>query len=122
MSIRILVDINLSPEWIPKFKREGLDAIHWSSVGDPKTDDASIMRWAQSSGYIVFTHDLDFGTTLALTHAGGPSVIQIRGTQVLPEQIGDALVNAIRRFEDELRAGALVVIEPSKTRVRVLPL
>ena len=31
------------------------------------------MDWALTNGYAVFTHDLDFGTLLALTHATGPS-------------------------------------------------
>jgi len=44
------------------------------------------MAWARANGHVVFTHDLDFGTTLALTHAAGPSVIQVRGQNVLPGQ------------------------------------
>jgi hypothetical protein len=32
------------------------------------------MAWARANGHVVFTHDLDFGTTLALTHAADPSV------------------------------------------------
>ena len=33
------------------------------------------MDWALRHDYIVFTHDLDFGTMLALSHATGPSVL-----------------------------------------------
>ena len=36
------------------------------------------MAWARENGYVVFTHDLDFGTLLALTRDAGPSVIQVR--------------------------------------------
>ena len=36
------------------------------------------MDWALRHDYIVFTHDLDFGTMLALSHATGPSVLQVR--------------------------------------------
>src|SRR5437870_8712162 len=52
--------------------------VHRSAVGDPSAGDATIMAWALTQGHVVFTHDLDFGTALALTHAGGPSVIQVR--------------------------------------------
>lgn len=34
-------------------------------------------------GYTVFTHNLDFGTVLALTHATGPSVFHIRAQDIL---------------------------------------
>jgi predicted nuclease of predicted toxin-antitoxin system len=35
------------------------------------------MEWARANRYIVFTHDLDFGSLLAATGAETPSVIQI---------------------------------------------
>ena len=36
------------------------------------------MQWAITNGYAVFTHDLDFGTMLALSGADGPSVLPVR--------------------------------------------
>jgi predicted nuclease of predicted toxin-antitoxin system len=72
---RLLIDMNLTPDWVEFFGRHGIDALHWSTVGDPHADDAELMAWALQRLCVVFTHDLDFGTTLALTHATGPSVI-----------------------------------------------
>lgn len=40
--------------------------------------DEEIMRWARENGYVVFTHDLNFGVILAATRAQSPSVIQVR--------------------------------------------
>ncbi|MCE5266934.1 MAG: DUF5615 family PIN-like protein [Planctomycetaceae bacterium] len=122
MSLRIVVDMNLSWEWIPLLEQAGWTAVHWSSIGDPRADDATIMGWAVARDHVVFTHDLDFGTTLALTHAGRPSVIQVRSQRVLPEQMGSAVLAALKQFEQDLATGALVVVEPAKSRVRVLPL
>lgn len=122
MSLRIVVEMNLSVEWIPLLEQAGWPAVHWSAVGDPRADDETIMAWALTNGHVVFTHDLDFGTTLALTHAGGPSVIQVRGQRVLPEHAGTLVLAALRRYEPELSVGALVVVEQAKSRVRVLPL
>ncbi len=45
------------------------------------------MGWERSNGYVVFTHDLDFGMMLALTQVAGPSVLQVRGQKVLPDQL-----------------------------------
>ena len=122
MSVRIVVDMNLSVEWIPLLEQAGWPAVHWSVIGDPRADDATIMEWALNNGHVVFTHDLDFGTALALTHAGGPSVIQVRGQRVLPEHMGSVVLAAIQQYEGELSTGALVVVERGKSRVRVLPL
>jgi predicted nuclease of predicted toxin-antitoxin system len=71
---------------------------------------------------VLFTHDLDFGTALALTHAGGPSVLQVRGRDVLPEDMGAAVVAALRQHDAAFAAGALVVVDAKKLRVRLLPL
>lgn len=122
MSLKIVVDMNLSTEWVPLLIADGWHAAHWSTLGDPRADDAVIMAWALANGFVVFTHDLDFGTALALTNATGPSVLQLRGQQVLPEHVGTFLLAAIRKYETELAQGALVVVEASRSRVRVLPL
>jgi predicted nuclease of predicted toxin-antitoxin system len=122
MSLRIVVDMNLSVEWIPLLEQAGWSATHRSTIGDPRAEDITIMAWALTQKHVVFTHDLDFGTTLALTHAGGPSVIQIRAQRILPEHMGSTVLAAIKQYEAELTAGALVVVEPTKSRVRVLPL
>ena len=122
MSIKVVVDMNLSPEWIPLLTQSDWQSVHWSTVGDPRATDATIMAWALANGYIVFTHDLDFGTALALTHAAGPSVIQVRGANVLPEHMGPIVLAALGHHENALAAGAIVVVEEGRNRVRVLPL
>jgi predicted nuclease of predicted toxin-antitoxin system len=80
------------------------------------------MDWAAAHGYIVFTHDLDFGTMLALTHAAGPSVLQVRAQDVLPGHLEGVLMAVLRQHETDLASGALVVVDESKCRVRVLPI
>jgi predicted nuclease of predicted toxin-antitoxin system len=64
--MKILIDMNLSPEWIPVLETEGWSAKHWSHIGNPKAEDKEIFAWAAANDYIVFTHDLDFGAILAL--------------------------------------------------------
>jgi predicted nuclease of predicted toxin-antitoxin system len=122
MSIRLLIDMNLSPDWVAELARHGYIALHWSNVGNPRAADSDIMAWARGNDHIVFTHDLDFGTLLALTHAHGPSVLQVRGQDILPENMGRLVVAALRQYEAALISGALVVVEERKSRVRVLPI
>jgi len=120
--IRILIDVSLSPAWTGTFSAAGLESVHWSSVGDPRATARTIMGWAVDNGYIVFTHDLDFGALIAVTRARGPSVIQVRAQDVLPESLGAVVVSAISRFRAELEKGALISLDPARARVRMLPI
>ena len=120
--MKLLVDMNLSPSWVPVLERHGWSAVHWSDVGDPRAADRLIMEWAAAHGYVLFTHDLDFGTMLALSHAGGPSVLQIRIQDVLSTRLERAVVVAIAQHEADLSSGALVVVEETRSRVRLLPI
>lgn len=73
-------------------------------------------------GFVVFTHDLDFGALLAHAASHKPSVIQARVEDVAPEVLGPTLLSALTRFRQELLAGAIVTILPDKTKARVLPI
>jgi predicted nuclease of predicted toxin-antitoxin system len=120
--MKLLVDMNLSPEWVAVLKQAGWEAVHWSKAGNLRAADSEIMAWAKQNGHIVFTHDLDFGSLLALTQAEGPSVIQVRTQDVTPAAIGKLVVNALRQFQPELEKGALIVLDEARARARVLPL
>jgi predicted nuclease of predicted toxin-antitoxin system len=120
--MKILVDMNLSPDWVAVLTNHGLAAVHWSTVGDPRAEDTVIMDWARDNGYVVFTHDLDFGAALALTQAEGPSVIQVRTQDVTPEHLEPQLVNVLENNRAQLAAGCLIVLDEGRSRVRILPL
>lgn len=119
--MRILIDMNLPPRWVQVFAAEGWEARHWSQVGAPTASDREIMAWARGNDYIVFTHDLDFSALLATTQEEGPSVIQVRTQNVLPEAIGTLVINAMKQFQHELEKGALITIDPHRARSRILP-
>ena len=119
--MKILVDMNLSPDWVKVLERAGWEAVHWSTVGDMRAPDEKIMSWARQNGYIVFTHDLDFGVLLALTRAESPSVIQVRTQDVFPDVLGNRLIKVLREHESALGKGALLTVDEGKARVRVLP-
>ena len=120
--MKLPVDMNLSPEWVPVLQRNGWEAIHWSSVGEPTASDRTIFGWARANGYIIFTHDLDFGAILAASPADGPSVIQVRSQDVTPHHLERIVDSALRHYRTLLEQGALVVVDEARLRVRVLPL
>ncbi len=120
--MKILLDMNLSPDWVSTLEVHGYEACHWSTVGDPRATDTTIMAYALANDYVVFTHDLDFGTLLATTNAAGPSVIQVRTQDVSPAHLEPLIITALRQFESELTAGALIVVDEVRSRARILPL
>jgi predicted nuclease of predicted toxin-antitoxin system len=120
--MKLLIDMNLSPEWVPVLQRNGWEAIHWSSIGEPTASDRIIFDWARANGYIIFTHDLDFGAILAASSADGPSVIQVRSQDVTPHHLERIVDSALRQYRTLLEQGALVVVDEARLRVRVLPL
>lgn len=96
--------MNLSPRWVALLT------------------DVEIMDHARTNDYVVLTHDLDFGTILASTHGEKPSVVQIRAVDVSPDVIGNQIIAALRQMDSELKEGALLTVEPNRTRLRILPL
>lgn len=120
--MKILIDMNLSPDWTAVFTAQGYEAAHWSTIGAHNATDAAIMAYALANGSVVFTHDLDFGAILAATNAAGPSVLQLRAQNILPDALENLVLAVLRQFALELEAGALLIIDVARNRVRSLPL
>jgi predicted nuclease of predicted toxin-antitoxin system len=120
--MKIVVDMNLSPQWVPILKSEGHEPIHWVQVGPANASDREIMGWARTNNHVVFTHDLDFGAILAATDANSPSVLQIRTQDVSPQTLSALVLSSLKQFEERLIEGALVTLNEKQSRARVLPL
>ncbi len=67
--MKLVVDVNLPPKWVVFLGARGIEAVHWSQVGDLRATDAAIMAWARDGGYVVLTSDLDFSALLATSSA-----------------------------------------------------
>ena len=120
--MKLLVDMNLSPRWVGVLVDAGIEAAHWSTLGASNAPDSEIMAYASVHDYVVLTHDLDFGAILASTHGEKPSVVQIRADDVSPDVIGKQVIMALRQMASELEEGALLTVDPNRTRLRLLPL
>lgn len=120
--MKILLDMNLSPDWVGVLAKHDIPSVHWSTVGDPRAEDTEIIEWARINNYVIFTHDLDFGTMLALTGAESPSVIQARTQDVTPAHLETKVLEVLRNHQLLLESGALVILDEGRERVRILPL
>jgi len=112
--MKILIDMNLSPDWVQEFKLYKIEAIHWSTVGKFDAADNILMDWARKNRHVIFTHDLDFGTALALTNAEKPSVIQVRTQNVTISHLSKMIIEALESCAELLEKGALLIVDEDK--------
>jgi predicted nuclease of predicted toxin-antitoxin system len=120
--MKVLIDMNLSPNWASVLKEAGIEAVHWSKIGPANAPDPVLMTYAAVNGFVILTNDLDFGIALAVSNTEKPSVVQIRGEDLRPVSIANQVVSALRQMQAELEEGALLTIDPRRTRLRLLPL
>ncbi len=119
--MKVLVDINLSPDWVGVLEAAGYTCQHWATIGLAYAPDDEIMAFAKVNVTIVLTHDLDFGAKLAFTNADGPSVLQIRSDELDPRFIAEPVLAALEKIRSHTESNLLVTVTPEKTRVRRLP-
>jgi predicted nuclease of predicted toxin-antitoxin system len=120
--MRLLIDMNLSPKWAEFLAAAGFEAAHWSALGAANAPDPEIMMFAMANGYVVLTHDLDFGSILAATGSLGPSVVQVRAENLSPIVIGNQIVSALHQAHEAIAAGALVTVNIERARITMLPI
>jgi predicted nuclease of predicted toxin-antitoxin system len=121
--MRLLIDMNLTPRWVPLLEAHGHVALHWSSVGPPEAKDSQICDYSRQNNYIVLTNDFDFPQILAHTRDAAPSIILMRGQPLTPEFRAASLLGALAVCEEQLMRGAILTLDWTKQpRARLLPL
>jgi predicted nuclease of predicted toxin-antitoxin system len=120
--MKLLLDACMPLDWVAFLTSHGYDCVAWLNIGPPNAEDTTIMEYALQHGYVVLTHDLDFGTLLAFSKANQPSVIQFRSPDIRPPALGSLLLQALIAHEVVLREGALITVETERIRSRILPI
>lgn len=120
--MKLLVDMNLSPNWVERLARHGFEAVHWSTFGAATAPDVEILAWAKQHHFVVITNDLDFSAILAASSGTTPSVVQIRTQDLLSDTAVSIVARALEAHREDVERGALLSIDEAGTRVRMLPL
>ncbi|MGL5137765.1 MAG: DUF5615 family PIN-like protein [Beijerinckiaceae bacterium] len=116
-----VVDMNLSPIWLVALRMGGIEALHWSDIGDPAAGDGTIADWARDNDAVVLTRDLDFSKMLAVGGHTRPSVIQLRLDQAPPDKWSKQVLSIFNQHYGALISGAVVTVDETTARVRALP-
>lgn len=120
--MKLLLDQGLPLSAAALLRDAGVDTLHMGEIRMSEARDAEIIQRARDEGRVVATLDTDFHTLLALDEATSPSVIRIRIERLRAQALTDLLLTVIAECQEELEQGSAITVEPSRIRIRRLPL
>lgn len=120
--MKFIANMGISPATVTFLQNLGHTALHLDQAGMGRLPDSQILAKAYAEGYIVLTHDLDFGDLMAASGAKAPSVVIFRLRNMRPESVNHFLIQVITRFQNELERGAIITVTEGNIRVRELPI
>lgn len=120
--MKVVIDMNASPKWVAALNDAGIDAQHWSEIGQPNASDHEIVAYAANNRCVILTRDLDFVEILAASDRVTPSVVLLRESDRFAPIAVARVTTALRSLAAELEAGAIVSLTSHRLRVRRLPI
>jgi predicted nuclease of predicted toxin-antitoxin system len=120
--IKLLADMNISPQTVTALQGEGSDIIRVCEVMSGTASDLEILEFARQENRVIVTQDLDFSMLLALGGYNKPSLITLRLSLTDPNIVTQKLIDTIPQVEQILTEGGAVTIEDASVRTRRLPM
>ncbi|MCX7012005.1 MAG: DUF5615 family PIN-like protein [Candidatus Sumerlaeota bacterium] len=103
-------------------RSEGHDATHLWEEGLQRLPDRAIWRKAASERRAILTFDLDFGEVSGFAKNARAGVVLFRLRNTRTSHVIERLMAALGECSNALAAGALVIVEETRLRVRHFPI
>jgi predicted nuclease of predicted toxin-antitoxin system len=120
--VRFLADAGISPKTVGFLLETGHEAVHVSTIGMQSAEDRALIARALADAAVILTFDLDFGDILALGVLDRPSVVIFRLSDERADSVNRRLAAVLAERFADLDAGALILVEDSRYRIRRLPI
>jgi predicted nuclease of predicted toxin-antitoxin system len=120
--MRFLADAGISPRTITFLRRRGEDAVHVRELAMQRASDRQVVEKAQVDERILLTFDLGFGAILALGVLNRPTTVIFRLTDERADAVNQRLEAVISEQGAALQSGALILVEDTRYRMRLLPI
>ena len=120
--MKFLLDQNVSPLLVGSMVDADHLVEHVRDMGMREAPDDAVLTAAKDAGAVLISSDTDFGELLARSNAAEPSVILLRRQEGRrASQIAALIVANLDAVADDLMAGAFVVLDDDRVRIRSLP-
>jgi predicted nuclease of predicted toxin-antitoxin system len=116
--MRFLRDMNLSPSLAARLREQGHDALHVIDIGQGSLPDQDVFTRASADRRIVITFDLDFGEIAGAIDETRSGLLLLRLRRAGQSYVWNRLQVAIAQAGEALAAGAIVLVEDTRIRVR----
>jgi predicted nuclease of predicted toxin-antitoxin system len=118
--VRLLVDQDVYAPTIAALVAGGHDVVRAAERGMAGAPDSAILAAARTEGRVLVTRDLDFGRLVQL----GPSapVVILRFPPSALSAMHEELLRVLAHHTADELAGAVVIVEPARHRIRRLAL
>ena len=120
--MRFLGDMGVSRRVIEWLRAAGHDAVHLRDEGLQRMPNGDIFHKGFAEQRIVLTFDLDFGEILAGSAGQAVSVVLFRLHDTRTHHVIERLQTVLDQSSADLLAGAIIVVEEGRHRVRKLPI
>ena len=121
--MNFLLDENQSPRIADILVEAGHDTIHVRDMDLRNSPDGAVLAAALATGRVLISADTDFGELLAASNANGPSILLLRRQeQRRANEIAGLILANLDDVAEDLRSGAVVLLDDERIRIRTLPL
>jgi len=119
--MRFLLDMNIPVSIAEWLRREGHDTVHIRERAGARMGDRDVFAVATREARVLVTFDLDFGEIVGAVGRRGSGVLLLRLRRIRSPHLQERLRVALTQADAALTAGAIVIVEDARIRIRSIP-
>lgn len=121
LSLNLLADLHISPKTVVDLRLSGYAIERVTDYLPASATDCQIIALAERLQASILTQDLDFSALIARSGMSAPSVVSLRVRDASPRYVTALLLRLLPAIEKDLEQGAIISVDETGIRIRVLP-